>query len=672
MSVMCWGDAERTRKLKQTLRGKDDRTSDLLTKESDTCSGGRTSCSSSHDEIWDDDISVTGSNCSTSETESSINDNGPLPPWKKNVSESLQLALEACEANWMEKTSGHMPAPLPNGMKTRETYFKLVRSTSFGPRRVMPIVVPADFVPPSEYDLSSANGLMKCVSGIAPLPTTDQLSIKHLVFNELQRVLDVWLRRTLDAMHRVPAKSERKSTTTATLLLGGSWHLKVGSAESDLDVVAFLPHNITAELFFTSFCDYLGQEASVSKLVARKKAAVPVLSFELSTVRVDMLFARYAQKDAVPKHLPFLPGDVMQVMHGMDVTSVRSLSVARVASLILELVPNAGVFRSCLRVIRLWAKRRGLYSNKAGYLGGISWALLVCFVCQMFPRASVATLVHRFFSVMASWHWPTPILVAHPLNGLNNDNVQWDPQHNIHDRAHLMPIITPGFPAVNTAVNVNLSTLQVMREEFVRGIRIMDDLRRRRLSHPSSWKRLLAPTEVLVRYDHYIAIELRATNEEVMEEWSSFVASRTRKLVETLQHSPSVVALHPLPELVRPRQNESGHVTGSYVIGYTINTSTMQLPRRGDRRHSAKPSSSDRDEFAKSCVASATRYFLATELNTATEKKNGMEVEIRYRSWNDLPDAIFPGGRPAAIGERARYILSQAHLANLARGFAYP
>ncbi|KAG6614264.1 putative Poly(A) polymerase [Phytophthora cinnamomi] len=683
---MCWGDAERTRKLKQALRTEDSGAFDAHKKDSDTCSGGRTSCSSSHDALWDDDdVSTAGSDDggSVSSSTSSSSRGGSPVSSKTPTSEPLQLALEACHANWTEKRAEQkallqqtMQPPLPSGSpgahrtKDQEAYLKTLRSAAAGLRRVVPIVVPAELAPPSEYDLRSTNGLMKCVNAIAPLPTPEQLSAKHLVINELQRVVDIWLRRTLDALEGAP---ETKSTETATLLLGGSWHLKVGMAESDLDVVAFMPHAVTSEIFFSSLCEHLGKEASVSDLVARRKAAVPVLSFQLNSVRVDLLFARYAQKQAVPKHLPFLPGDEMQVMRGMDATSVRSLSVARVASLILELVPNASVFRSCLRVIRLWARRRGLYSNKAGYLGGISWALLVCFVCQMFPRASVASIVHRFFSVLASWRWPTPILVAHPSNGGNADNVQWDPQHNIHDRAHLMPIITPGFPAVNTAVNVNISTLRVLREEFARGQRIMDDLRRRSLSHPSSWNQLFTPTEVLVRYDHHIAIELRAPNEEALAEWSSFVASRTRKLVETLQHTPSVATLHPLPEIVRPQGAEAkeNEVVGYYFIGYTINAPPSPQPRRGDRRHSSRAPASrnaGNEELARNCVTSATRYFLATELDAAAEKKPGMEVEINYRSWNDLPSAVFPGGRTAAVGERARFILSQAHHVNLALG----
>ncbi|KAF4038414.1 Poly(A) polymerase predicted RNA binding domain [Phytophthora infestans] len=676
MSCLCWGDAERTQKLKQGLSKPQQLQVSTLAlldthkKESDTSSGGRTSCSSR--DIWDDD------DCSDDGSISSSGSGSPSPVSNKAVTEPLQLALEACQNNW--RSEHKTQPPLPSGspskyrMKDQENYLKTLQTAAYGLRRVMPIVVPAELVPPTEYDLRSTNGIMKCVNAIAPMPTAEQMSAKHLAINELQRVVDIWLRRTLD---KLATDSETKSTETATLLLGGSWHLKVGNAESDLDVVAFMPHTVTAEIFFSSLCEHLGQESSVSDLVARRKAAVPVLSFQLNSVRIDLLFARYAQQQAVPKHLPFLPGDDMQVMRGMDATSVRSLSVARVASLILELVPNASVYRSCLRVIRLWARRRGLYSNKAGFLGGISWAILVCFVCQMFPRASVASLVHRFFSVLATWRWPTPILVAHPSNGGKTDQeVQWDPQHNIHDRAHLMPIITPGFPAVNTAVNVNISTLRVLREEFARGQRIMDDLRRRSLSHPSSWNQLFTPTEVLVRYDHHVAIELRAPNEEALAEWSSFVASRTRKLVETLQHTPSISALHPLPDLVRAQgheTDESDAVVGYFFIGYTVNVPPTPQPRRGDRRHSARSpviTKNSQEELAKNSVASATRYFLATELNTAAEKKPGMQVDINYRSWNDLPSAIFPGGRNAAVGDRARYILSQAHHVNLALGFA--
>jgi len=47
---------------------------------------------------------------------------------------------------------------------------------------------------------------------------------------------------------------------------------------------------------------------------------------------------------------------------------------------------------------------KNIYSNVLGFLGGISWALLVAHVCQLYPNAAASTLVHRFFFVFSQWY----------------------------------------------------------------------------------------------------------------------------------------------------------------------------------------------------------------------------------------------------------------------------
>ena len=98
--------------------------------------------------------------------------------------------------------------------------------------------------------------------------------------------------------------------------------------------------------------------------------------------------------------------------------AVLTLTGPRVTDMILNLVPDVATFRTALRTIRLWAKRklagswvdqpdlstgRGIYGNVLGFPGGVAWALLTARICQLYPTASPSVIVGKFFPIFYQW-----------------------------------------------------------------------------------------------------------------------------------------------------------------------------------------------------------------------------------------------------------------------------
>ena len=194
--------------------------------------------------------------------------------------------------------------------------------------------------------------------------------------------------------------------------------------------------------------------------------AQDVLSNFYILKQIDMLFARLALSE-IPDEQD-LRDD--QLLKNLDHKCIRSLNGCRVTDEIFDLVPNVDTFRITLRAIKLWAKRRGIYSNVLGFLGGVSWAMLVARTCQLYPNATPSVLVHKFFFVLSKWVWPKPIMLKKLTEpSINVVFPSWDPRKNTSDCLHLMPIITPCFPHQNSSYNVSKSTKEIMQQEFSRG-----------------------------------------------------------------------------------------------------------------------------------------------------------------------------------------------------------
>ena len=257
----------------------------------------------------------------------------------------------------------------------------------------------------------------------------------------------------------------------------GSFRLGVHGPGADIDILCVGPESIEAEQFFPLLVKQLQQlcDDQCTNISWIREAYVPVCSFTYFGVDIDLVYARVPLPHIKEQFDIF--NDIEFLLPNLDQKTILSLNGSRVTDRILSVIakPHIEIFKLALRAIKLWAKRRGIYSNKLGYLGGVSWAILVAYICHHYPNCTTpADIVRMFFHWWHLWQWPKPVRIREITNMESNMPItaglaMWNPEQNIRDRTHLMPILTPAHPSMNTTYNVSKSTLRVIKQEITRG-----------------------------------------------------------------------------------------------------------------------------------------------------------------------------------------------------------
>ncbi|XP_061374559.1 nuclear poly(A) polymerase 1-like isoform X2 [Gastrolobium bilobum] len=362
----------------------------------------------------------------------------------------------------------------------------------------------------------------------------------------------------------------------------------------------------------------LSEMPEVTELHPVPDAHVPVMKFKFNGVSIDLLYAKLSLW-VIPEDLDISQESILQ---NADEQTVRSLNGCRVTDQILRLVPNIQSFRTTLRCMRLWAKCRGVYSNVAGFLGGINWALLVARICQLFPNALPNMLVSRFFRVYTQWRWPNPVMLCAIEEGSLGLQV-WDPRRYPKDRFHLMPIITPAYPCMNSSYNVSSSTLRIMLEEFQRGNEICEAME----ANKADWDTLFEPYPFFEAYKNYLQIDISAENADDLRKWKGWVESRLRQLTLKIErHTYGMLQCHPHPG---DFSDKSRPFHCSYFMGL--------------QRKQGVPV----NEGGQFDIRITVEEFKHS-VNIYTSWKPGMDIHVSHVKRRSIPNFVFPGGvRPS-------------------------
>lgn len=410
---------------------------------------------------------------------------------------------------------------------------------------------------PDEIELKRTDQLEECLKKFNLFETEQEMEHRLKVLNEINKLVQKWVRE-LSIAKRLPP--ELANECKAKIFTFGSYRLGVHNRGADIDTLLVAPKHIERDDFFDTFVKALQTMEGFEYARPVKAAFVPVIDAKISGIELDILFATLPLRSIPPDQ----ELHDSQLLKGLDQPSIRSLNGCRVTDDILRLVPNQESFRLALRAIKLWAKRRGLYSNRIGYLGGVSWAILTARICQLYPKATASTIVNKLFFFITNWEWPKPVLLTN-LSENDHGLGGWDPRLNPADKYQVMPIITPSCPVQNSTFNVTRSTRTVILDQFAQAKEITEEI----MKGTKTWDAFFEPIDFFGMYKKFLVLRVSP-----QPEWVKFVEAKIRNLVQSIEQYPVIKLVHTYPTPFPSPQE------GDDNISWCMGLQTSPQPRR--------------------------------------------------------------------------------------------
>ncbi|KAL4895100.1 hypothetical protein BDV59DRAFT_200352 [Aspergillus ambiguus] len=302
--------------------------------------------------------------------------------------------------------------------------------------------------PPS---LGGVEQLIQCLGDYEAFPSTVEIARRQEIFELIRRVVN----------QRDPNLSvDTRLNLSFVVVPVGSYGLGVWDDSSDIDVLVL--GQLSSRTFFTLMIAKLRKTTDGEiKILRRVKAASgTMLELEVRGVRVDLQYCAATRVvESWPQALD-LPAD--DPTFDLPMRSLVKLNPLRDMHYLQRTIPDLATFRLAYRFIKTWAQRRGIYSAKLGYLGGVHITLLLARVCKIsFQRAgpiAATDMICTFFQCYAQFDWSRTIV--------------YDPgfykavPHYFRTSREPVVILTQNAPKVNVARAASIPTSWTLEQEF--------------------------------------------------------------------------------------------------------------------------------------------------------------------------------------------------------------
>ncbi|KAL3468085.1 hypothetical protein BJX64DRAFT_246849 [Aspergillus heterothallicus] len=307
------------------------------------------------------------------------------------------------------------------------------------------------------------DNLMECLRHANVFPTTEEISHRQDIIQLLRDFIN----------ERDPNLSlDTRLTLTFAVVPVGSYGFGVWASSSDVDLLTI--GTVSPRTFFALMASKI-RRASLAggveiRLLRRVKAASgTMLELDVRGVRVDLQYCaatRVAEKWPQALNLPS-----NDPTFDIPIHSLLKLNPLRDMHYLQRTIPDLATFRLAYRFIKIWAQRRGIYSSKLGYLGGIHITLLLSRICKLSFQVSgiisAPDLIATFFKTYSQTQWARETIF--------DPTFYKTPPRHFRTAREPIVILTQHAPKINVARSATVPSARTLEAEFRRMGMLLSD-----------------------------------------------------------------------------------------------------------------------------------------------------------------------------------------------------
>ncbi|KAK8080002.1 endonuclease/Exonuclease/phosphatase [Apiospora hydei] len=405
-------------------------------------------------------------------------------------------------------------------------------------------------------NLANVHDLKEVLEKRNIVPSEDDISKRKLALDFLRSIL-------LDG-DREESATQSRSKLSLVLVSVGSYGLDVWTASSDIDCLCI--GSISSKTFFALATQRLRRASSNDARILRRVNANSgtMLELEVKGVKMDLQYCPSTWiAESWPQAMRLQPNDPA---FSLSMHTLAKLKPVRDLYYLRQTIPDLAAFRTAHYVVKTWAKQRGIYAGKFGYLNGIQISVLLARICKLLfhdsGSTSVPTILTTFFHHYANFDWTTQMVF---------DPFFYKSLRYVRTAREPMAILGFHPPSLNTALAASTPSVRTIAEEFQKANEIL-------CSDGATWSGFLGDhdrvdgaLDFLKTYKSYVKIDVQFWGISLAKgsQYVGWLESRcVMLLVDLSRRIPNIHArMWPARFVGIDSSDEETDYQGCYLIG---------------------------------------------------------------------------------------------------------